>query len=90
MEVFKGENGEIILHNKKANSQLYAFIIQKNNKDNENIKNDIKNYYTNNNDTNYLGLNGNTLKLKYNFTYTNAYEGILFIIDLLAGKKLNN
>jgi hypothetical protein len=74
MEVFKGEEGEIILHNKIANGHLYAFIIQKKNKDNEDIENYNDNYYPNNNDTNYLELNGNTLKLKYNFSHTNGCE----------------
>ena len=80
MDIFKGEEGEIILHNKRANGHLYAFIIKKNNKDYEDIKNNNKNYYPNNKDTNYLEINGNTLKLKYNFTHTNECEGGCYLL----------
>ena len=82
MEIFKGEEGEIILHNKRANGHLYAFIIKKNNKDyeDEDIKNNNKNYYPNNKDTKYLEINGNTLKLKYHFTHTNGCEGGCYLL----------
>ena len=73
MEIFKGEEGEIILHSKRTNGKLYGLIIPKNNNDNLDIKNDINRYYPFNKER-VLEYNENTFKLKYNFSNTNICE----------------
>ena len=68
IEVFKNEQGVIFLHNKRTNGKLYGLIIPRKNNNDEEITNDVNSYYPNNkyNKSNYLELNENTLKLKYN------------------------
>ena len=83
MEVFRGEEGELMLHNKRLYGILYAKVIEK--KDiNDTELNNISNYPTNitsDIDSKYLDYNPHSLQLKYKFEDTsNCLDGCYILI----------
>ena len=68
-EIFKGEEGELMLHNKRFYGELYGKIIEKN-KTNENLIYDIAIYPNSSSKDELLNYNQHYLQLKYNYENT--------------------
>ena len=80
MKVYKGEEGEIMLHNKITNGKLYGKIIKEK-------KQGI--YYPNKNSENNLLYNEYTLKLKYTFNDTNFCENDCYLLVTYYHEKIS-
>ena len=80
MEVYKGEEGEIMLHNKKKKGELFGLIIPKSKiNDINNSNNYPKEYLLN--EPNYLIFNNHSLKLSFYFNQTyQCEEGCYLLI----------
>ena len=81
LEVFEGEEGEIMLHNKRFYGELFAKIISKDELNNTDLYN--TSIYPKSNDTNitFLDYNPHSLKLIYNYDNTfNCYNGCYILI----------
>ena len=76
-EVFKGEEGELMLHNKRFYGELYGKIIEKNEQD----LTDISIYPSTSSEEPLLEYNQHYLRLKYNYTDTlNCFNGCYLLI----------
>ena len=76
-EVFKGEEGELMLHNKRFYGELYGKIIEKNEQD----LTDISIYPNIFSEEPLLEYNQHYLRLKYNYTDTlNCFNGCYLLI----------
>ena len=76
-EVFKGEEGELMLHNKRFYGELYGKIIEKNEQD----LTDISIYPNTFSEEPLLEYNQHYLRLKYNYTDTlNCFNGCYLLI----------
>ena len=73
IEVFEGEEGEIVLHNKRLYGELYARIVNKSQINMTELYNSSI-YPTESIDSTYLNYNPHSLKLKY---YTEATENCI-------------
>jgi len=69
LEVFKGEEGEIMLHNKRLYGELYGIIKSK-----SEINKFNKTVYANKREYNQLQFNANTRKLSFNLSQTKQCE----------------
>ena len=89
MEVYRGEEGEIMLHNKRLYGDLYAKIIDKK-IISETGLNDPSNYpneNSNNNSSNYLKYNPHSLQLKYRYEDTSGCIDGCYILITYVQKK---
>ena len=84
MKVFKGEEGEIILHNKITNGKLYGKIIKGYNVDINNKDFDYPNSEIN------LFFNEYTLRLKYTFLDTKDCQDGCYLLISYYHKKYTN
>ena len=83
-EVFKGEEGELMLHNKRFYGELYGKIIEKNEQD----LTDISIYPNTSSEEPLLEYNQHYLKLKYNYTDTlNCFNGCYLLITYEQNKS---
>ena len=92
MEVFKGEEGEIILHNKRLYGTLYAKLIEKNKMDEPQLYN-ISNYPIeplNETDHSLLDYNPHTLKLNYSYINTSICFYGCYLLITYERKKAEN
>ena len=88
MEAYKGEEGEIMLHNKRHNGILIAELIEKKYTDEFNILNNVNIFPNNNkkdeflNNIDYLQFNEYSQKLSFNFSQTNkCVKGCYLLIN---------
>ena len=92
MEVFKDEEGEIMLHNKRIYGLLYARIIEKN-KINENQLNDpyiYPNETVNGTDSTYFDYNPHSLQLKFTHINTSICFNGCYILITFQRKTADN
>ena len=79
-EIFKHEEGELMLHNKRFYGELYGKIIDKD-ETNENYLNDTSIYPNSTSNDSLLEYNQHFLKLKYNRTDTSrCFNGCILLI----------
>ena len=91
-EIFNGEEGELILHNKRIYGILYGKIVKKSEISKDELNN-ISIYpkeYINETNT-YIEYNQHSLQLKYNFENTlNCYDGCYLLITYEQKKSNEN
>ena len=84
-EVFKGEEGELMLHKKRAYGLLYGKIVDKSDKDK---LNDTRIYPNENTDnTTILNYNYHTLKLNFSYENTSNCEDGCYLLVTFEQKK---
>ena len=84
-EVFKGEEGELMLHKKRAYGLLYGKIVDKSEKDK---LNDTRIYPNENTDnTTILNYNYHTLKLNFSYVNTSNCEDGCYLLVTFEQKK---
>ena len=91
MEVFKGEEGQILLHNKRFYGRLIGKIVNKTDF-NENDLNDTSKYPTDSsNDTHYLNYLPHSFRLKYEYENTiSCDEGCYILITYKQKESQRN
>ena len=91
IEVFRGEEGEIMLHNKRLYGELYAKIINKTNFTESDL-NDLSKYPNKDMDdidSIYLKYNPHSLKLSYRYEDTlNCYDGCYILVTYEQRKSI--
>jgi hypothetical protein len=79
-EIFKGEEGELMLHNKRFYGELYGKIIEKNEK-NKDLLYNTSIYPSSSSKNRNLEYNQNYLQLKYSYKNTsNCFNGCFLLI----------